>query len=128
MNAADSLTPTIMADVVQTVSVPQPLLEELRAVVSRICRHEMLGTTGVRPAAMATAEELESRIDVLPVLDAIVAGSLPASVKERVCNDALTKDEEMGQNTEDRSRTVSPISEEGASEEDEILAKYFGAA
>ena len=105
MNSAGSLTPTIMADVVQTVSVPQPLLEELRAVVSRICRHEMLEKTGVRPEAMATAEELESRIDLQPVLLAIVAGSIPSP-------------EEMSPHTEDRSRTVSPISEEGASEEE----------
>ena len=93
---------------------PSPV-DDLIAVVSRILRHDMLATTGVRPQAMATAEEMFGCIDVPPVLLAIVKGALPGEVKERFCSEAMEREDGM-KRQDDKDTSAELLSREADGE------------
>ena len=94
------------ADVVQTVDVPDEMLDQLRAIVSRICRHDIMANTGVRSEAMATAQALATSIDLHAVLHTIVTEALPEVVKIRVSDEALERNAQM--DDEDLANSLDP--------------------
>ena len=83
------------ADVAQTVEVPQKLLDQLRTIASQLSRQHMMNMTGVRSEAMASAQELAPLIDLQPILHAIVEESIPVKAKERICDEAFSREDNM---------------------------------